>query len=102
MARFTAEGPLSYEKACVLISDLKKNGIDANITAGGVSLYPEPEQIESAQEICKRHGAGFYPGFSSAQEGVMLKSDDGWKVAEKVTNDARALRNEWVVEGGDE
>jgi hypothetical protein len=38
MARFTAEGPLSYEKACVLISDLKKNGIDANITAGGVAI----------------------------------------------------------------
>jgi hypothetical protein len=35
MARFTAEGPLSYEKACVLISDLRKNGIEANITAGG-------------------------------------------------------------------
>lgn len=56
MARFTAEGPLSYRQACSLISDLKSNGIDAYIAVGGVGIHPEPEQV---------------------------------------TNDARALLNEW-------
>jgi hypothetical protein len=94
MARFTAEG-LTYPKACALISALKVNGIDANITAGGVAIHSEPEQVVLAKEICDRCGASFDPGFSTAQENVMLQSADGYQVAEQVTNNARSLLKEW-------
>jgi len=95
MARFTAEGPLSYNQACSLISDLRANGIESNITVGGVAIHPEPEQVLLAKEICDRHGASFDPGFSSAQEDVMLGSADGYRIAEQVTNNARSLLKEW-------
>jgi hypothetical protein len=94
MARFTAEG-LAYGDACKMIDALRQADIDANITAGGVAVYPEPEQVNQARNICKGCGASFDPGFSSHQESVMLQSSSGWDVAERVTNDAAAIAKEW-------
>jgi len=94
MARFTAQG-LNYPDACQLINTLRLAGIEANITAGGVAVCPEPQQATQAQQICKDSGASFNAGYSAHQEDVMLRSPDGWNVAERVTNDARSVLKEW-------
>jgi len=72
MARFTAQG-LNYPDACQLINTLRLAGIEANITAGGVAVCPEPQQATQAQQICKASGASFNAGYSAHQEDVMLR-----------------------------
>jgi hypothetical protein len=37
---------LTYKDACKLIDALKAENFDANITAGGIAMYPEIAQIE--------------------------------------------------------
>jgi hypothetical protein len=94
MSRFTAEG-LSYSDACKLIDTLKTAGIDANITSGGVAVHPTPEQVNDAAAICKAAKAYYAPGYSMQQENVMLQTSDGWDIVERVTNNARAVVQEW-------
>lgn len=93
--RFSAEG-LTYPAALALIAELRANNIEANITAGGVSIYPEPDLISQAETICKKHNASFRAGYTEHQESVMLQSDSGWKTCEKVTNDSNAAYQEFT------
>ena len=51
-----AEG-LSYPKAIALIAELKENGIEANITVGGISLNPKISEVQRCKSICEKAGA---------------------------------------------
>lgn len=51
-----AEG-INYQQAIDLIETLKKNGIEANITTGGISLNPKISDIDLAKQICTAAGA---------------------------------------------
>lgn len=94
MAMFSAQG-MTYQKACDLIEQLGIFGIRANITAGGVAIHCEPSQINKAQDICKELGASFSAGYTSHQESVMMRSQDGYNHLKQVTNDAIAVMKEW-------
>lgn len=94
MAMFSAQG-MTYQKACDLIERLGVFGIRPNITAGGVAIHCEPSQVNKAQSICKELGASFSAGYTSHQENVMMRSQDGYDKLEKVTNDAIAVIKEW-------
>lgn len=95
MSRFSAEG-LPYFEACQLIAELTSVGIDANISVGCVAIYPKPDQVLLAKQICDRYGASFAPGFSMYQEDVLTRSDSGWDVLERETNNAIAVAQEWL------
>lgn len=95
MARFTASGG-TYQEACDLISDLRLRGIESNITAGGVSIYPEPEKVTEMMRVCEVRGFSCKPGFSAHQEDVMLQTDDGFAIVEQITNDARSVLKEFT------
>lgn len=44
---------LTYSDACSLIDELNAGGIEANITAGGVAMYPDESRIPKMHLICK-------------------------------------------------
>lgn len=52
-----AEGIAKYEDAMALIETLKENGIDANITVGGIRVNPRLSDVQRAREICENAGA---------------------------------------------
>ena len=54
--RYIAEG-LTYSEASSLIDSLKAEGIDANITVGGVNINCDESQIEKVDSICESLGA---------------------------------------------
>lgn len=93
MALFTAEG-LTYPEAMELIKNLKRESIEANITAGGVAIYLEYSQVKKAKEICKEAKASFNPGYSSHQERVLIDCGS-LDHAAKVQKDARSIIQEW-------
>jgi hypothetical protein len=62
---------LPYEKACELITGLKAEGIEANITTGGVSMYPEEHQIPRFYEICKIYDATPVLGNTLSEERIL-------------------------------
>lgn len=93
MSRFTAQG-LTYPEAITLIAQLKLAGIEANITSGGVAIHPEPQQINTARDICKAAKASFRAGLSSHQEDVLIQGGLMDSV-ERVTNNSRAIEQEW-------
>ncbi|MEL7503149.1 MAG: hypothetical protein AAFN18_11840 [Cyanobacteria bacterium J06554_6] len=94
MALYTAD-PGSYSAAFDLIDALKKKGIEANITVGGVAVHIEPSQMPTAQAVCKEQGARLHAGYSAAQEAVFLNSEDGLSHLGQVTGDAQSVINEW-------
>ncbi len=94
MARFSAHAG-SYQNACNLIEKLKSAGIESNITAGGIAIYCEPDQVNDAKAICKELGASFKGGYTSHQEDMMLQSQDGYEHLKQATNDAIAVIKEW-------
>lgn len=95
MALFTAEG-LTYPNALNLIKALKEQGIEANITAGGVAVTASPDQVNQAELICTQHKARFNPGYSSHQEDVMLQGGSIEHLAQ-VTGDSISVISEWKV-----
>ncbi|MBD2458360.1 hypothetical protein H6G80_30370 [Nostoc sp. FACHB-87] len=93
MALFTAEG-LSYPQALKLIEILKKEGIESNITSGGVAVKISPEQVNKAQKICEKMGANFNAGYSTTEENTLIKGGE-IKNIERVKNDSSAIIQEW-------
>jgi len=87
----------TYQDACNLIKKLLAIGIDASIAEGGVSIACKPEQINLAQEICKKLGVGvsFRTGYTSSCQELLIKSPDGRFLVEKVQGDAKAVVSEW-------
>jgi hypothetical protein len=94
MARFSSN-PRGYKEACNLIKQLAGVGIESNITAGGVSIYCEPDQVNIAKSICKDLGASFGAGYTSHQEEVMMQTQSGYEKLKQVTNDAISVIKEW-------
>lgn len=94
MARFSAN-PRGYQEACKFIKELGVAGIESNITAGGVSVYCEPDQVNTARKICKKLGVSFHAGYTSHQEDVMMQTKSGYDKLVQVTNDAIAVSKEW-------
>lgn len=93
MARFSAEG-LTYPEACRLINYLKSKSIDANISAGGVAVYPDPCMVQTAKEICSQFGASFKAGYTSHKEDFLLQGDT-WDAVERETNDSISVLKEF-------
>lgn len=94
MAEFSSHAG-TYQNACDLIEALKVAGIRSNITAGGISIHCEPDQVNDARVICKEFGASFSAGYTSHQENVMMRSQDGYEHLKQVTGDAIAVSKEW-------
>lgn len=71
MNKFSTWG-LTYEDACTLINALNAEGIDANITAGGIAMYPDtPQAIVKMHEICTSYGTTAVVGNTLHQEMVL-------------------------------
>ena len=94
MARFSSHAG-SYQNACNLIEKLKIANIEANITAGGIDIRCDPDQVNTAKAICKELGASFSGGYTSHQEDIMMRSQDGYTKLEKDTNNANSIIKEW-------
>ena len=94
MSRFSSNAG-GYQKACTLIKQLKIAGIEANITAGGISIYCEPNQVNIARAICEKLSASFDAGYTSHQENIMMQTKVGYNELVRVTNDAIAVIKEW-------
>lgn len=94
MARFSAHAG-SYQNACDLIERLKNADIESNITAGGIAIYCEPDRVNDARAICKELGASFQGGYTSHQEDVMMRTQDGYEKLVETTNNAISVINEW-------
>jgi len=94
MARFSASG-LTYPEACKLIRSLASVSIEANITAGGISIHCEPDRVNDARTICDEHQASFDAGYTSHQEDIMMQSESGRKKLAEITNDAISVIKEW-------
>jgi NADH:ubiquinone oxidoreductase subunit D len=93
MATFSAEAG-AYLNACNLIKTLRQAGIEAYITAGGVSIECQPNEVNLVQEICKKFKASFKAGLTSHQENVILKSK-GIDGLVATTENARSIVKEW-------
>ena len=54
--RFSAWG-IKYSEALLLIGDLAKYGVFANITVGGIAIYPDGTiQVDKMNLVCERYG----------------------------------------------
>lgn len=93
MALFTAEG-LSYPEAIALIKNLNDNGIESNITVGGIAVHVTPDQIPLAKEVCKEYGASFSAGYSTQQETFLLDCGK-YDFVKSVTNNSLSVIKEW-------
>ena len=98
MANFTASNNGGYSGAMQLIGALKRAGIDAGITAGGVWVYCEPDQIPLATETCKANGGRLNCGPTDHQADILMQSASGQQILEQATGNAIALKQEWTVE----
>ena len=64
---------MPYPEACQIIDELNAAGIDANITAGGVSVFVEEAQQNAAATIVESHGALLQFGAPAHQRRVIEK-----------------------------
>ncbi len=63
---------ITYTDALALIGDLAKHGVDANITAGGVAIYPDGTiQIDKMNSVCKKFNTIASRGMTPHEEDVM-------------------------------
>ena len=63
---------MTYADALVLIEDMKKHGIDACITPGGVAIYPDrTSQTDKMNSVCKTHGTIASRGLTMHEGDVM-------------------------------
>lgn len=92
MPRFSIER-LTYTEACQCIDNLKANGIEANISAGCVSVQLNTvEQVKIAQKIVSDLDGYLMAGSAMRQEDVILRgSKVGVDALVKSTNTAMAL-----------
>jgi hypothetical protein len=94
MAQFSSSAG-TYQNACNLMDRLKEAGIRSNITAGGISIHCEPDQVNQARSICKEFKASFDAGYTAHQEDIMLRSPSGYEELKRAKNDAIAVIKEW-------
>jgi hypothetical protein len=75
--RYSVEG-LPYSEACKLLDQLKIEGIDANITTGGIAVFPQNDkEVETARKISKDFGAAsFSEGGTFHQKSMTLKTQN--------------------------
>ena len=64
---------VSYSVALKIIKKLKENDIEANITVGGIEIYPTSENRQIIIDICKKFGTIPEPGIPDCQEMIILK-----------------------------
>lgn len=68
---------IPYKNELALIKDLAKHGIDANITAGGIAIYPDDAtQLHKMNLVCEKYNTVATMGMTPHQEGVMYRKDD--------------------------
>jgi len=60
-----------YEVAELLVRELKKEGIDAQIVPGGISVCLNPEQVTAVQQKCDRFSVTLEEGVTSAIQTVL-------------------------------
>jgi len=60
-----------YEVAKLLIRELKKEGIDAQIVAGGIHVYLNPEQVIAVQQKCDRFSVTLEAGVTATIQTVV-------------------------------
>ena len=69
--RYSVYG-MAYDEALMLIEDMAKQGIDANITPGGVAIYPDgASQTDKMNSVCKKFGTVASRGLTMHEEDVM-------------------------------
>ena len=92
MARFSIDR-LTYTEACQCIDSLKANGVDANISAGCVSVRLDTvEQVKIAKKIVSDLDGYLMAGSGMHQEDVILRgSKNSVDALIKSTNAAMAL-----------
>ena len=62
MKYYTVDGP-GWKKAKEIFDTLKSKSIQANITIGGVDIYPESdEELKIAQELCNSLNVTLHEG----------------------------------------
>jgi hypothetical protein len=96
MAQFTAASNGGYQGAMQLIGALKRAGIEAGITTGGVWVSITPDQVPLAEKACKDNNGKLICGPTDHQSEILAQSPDGWEVLKKATNDAIAVKKEWT------
>ncbi len=63
---------ITYKEALVLIEDMAKQGIDANITPGGIAVCPDGAiQTDKMNSVCKKFGTIASRGLTMHEEDVM-------------------------------
>jgi hypothetical protein len=62
---------LSYADAIALIEALSAIGIESNITAGGVAIYPLSSQVEAMQACCMKFGERAFEGTTILEDNVL-------------------------------
>lgn len=51
---------VNYSDAISFLNEVRQIGIDANITRGGISVYPDDDnQIELVKLICQKYGGRY-------------------------------------------
>lgn len=71
--RFSVWG-IPYNKALMLIEDMRKYGVDANITPGGVAIYPDGTiQTDKMNSVCKKYGTIASRGLNPHEEDVLYR-----------------------------
>ena len=66
-------GGMSYDKACEIVKKLKDNDISANITVGGIKIYPTDDNRQKIMDICKEFKQIPEPGLPACQEDIILR-----------------------------
>ena len=98
MASFTASNNNGYQGAMQLIYALRRAGIEAGITAGGVWVNCEPDQIPLATKVCEENNGCLNCGPTDHQADVLMQSASGQEVLKQATGNAIALKKEWTIE----
>ncbi len=68
--RYSVEG-LPYNYALGLINDLKRAQVEANITAGGISIWATESQLETAKSVCQQHARTMFAGQTTHQKTIL-------------------------------
>lgn len=65
---------LNYERALRLIDELKKNNIDANISVGGIGIYPSTNKEKSdMMYVCKKYGVKPSKGLTMREQDTLYR-----------------------------
>ena len=68
---------LNYNEACALIEDAQSYGIEANITPGGIAMYPDGTiQVDKMNLVCAWHHTIASRGHTLHEDIVMFRRGD--------------------------